>query len=228
MVEATDNRLLLLVQRIERISEEIKGLQDDRKDVYAEAKAVGYDAATIRKLVQRRAMDSQVRAETDLLLETYEAALGGGEDPAVDRDAESAALAHAILAEQIEGIADGEQAARLIDHVAYLLDVRAEIALLRTQEAYRKKVAKEEGFLPKQISAVVRWIEKCAKHGTDMMRAGEATFQMYRGTVEGRGITRQPASDDPKLQQIAGGGRSAAKDRALAQTMAWLETGMGN
>lgn len=43
MAEATDDRLRLLIERVERLEEEKKGIGDDIKDVYAEAKAVGYD-----------------------------------------------------------------------------------------------------------------------------------------------------------------------------------------
>ena len=46
-----DDRLRTFVERIERISAEIAGLQEDRRDVYAEAKAVGYDAAVLRMVV---------------------------------------------------------------------------------------------------------------------------------------------------------------------------------
>ena len=38
-----DDRLRLLIERVERLDEERKGISDDIRDVYAEAKAVGYD-----------------------------------------------------------------------------------------------------------------------------------------------------------------------------------------
>ncbi len=41
MTEATDNRLLLLIERIERLNAEKKGIADDVRDVYNEAKSVG-------------------------------------------------------------------------------------------------------------------------------------------------------------------------------------------
>lgn len=76
MAEATDNRLRLLVERIERLVEERRGITADIRDVYAEAKAVGYDAKVLAQVVKRRAMNADDRAEQDLILETYETALG--------------------------------------------------------------------------------------------------------------------------------------------------------
>ena len=70
------DRLKLLIERIERLEEEKKGIADDIKDVYAEAKAVGYDPKTMRQVVRLRKMDNADRREQDDLLETYKAALG--------------------------------------------------------------------------------------------------------------------------------------------------------
>lgn len=69
-------RLKLLIERIERLEEEKKGIADDIRDVYAEAKAVGYDPKIMRKVVSLRKMDNNDRREQDDLLETYKAALG--------------------------------------------------------------------------------------------------------------------------------------------------------
>ena len=76
MAENTDDRLRLLIERVERLEEEKKGIQDDIKDVYGEAKAVGYDAKIMRQIVRLRKMKPDDRSEQDMLLETYKAALG--------------------------------------------------------------------------------------------------------------------------------------------------------
>lgn len=76
MAEATDDRLRLLIERIERLEEERKGISDDIRDVYAEAKAVGYDAKIMRQIVRLRKMKPDDRAEQETILETYKAALG--------------------------------------------------------------------------------------------------------------------------------------------------------
>lgn len=73
---ATDDRLRLLIERIERLEEEKKGIADDIRDVYAEAKAVGYDAKIMRQIVKLRKMKPDDRAEMEMLLDTYKAALG--------------------------------------------------------------------------------------------------------------------------------------------------------
>lgn len=226
----SDDRLRLLVERIERINEEIAGLQDDRKDVYAEAKAVGYSPATIRAVIARRAMKPDDRAEADMLLETYEAALGGLAEPVrpVDPSEASRKLAIAILAEQVEGIGDPAKAAALGEHVAAILDIRAEIVLLRAQEKARKALAASEGFDTPALTRVVRWIEKVAKHGADAMRAGEALFQLYRGTVEGRGGPAAPApvKFDPAAEKTRKTGAAASKN--AARNAAWLQSGLGD
>ncbi len=69
-------QLRLFIERIERLEEEKKGIADDVKDVYAEAKSNGYDTKTMRKVIALRRMESHVRQEADALLETYRNALG--------------------------------------------------------------------------------------------------------------------------------------------------------
>lgn len=51
--EPTDNQLRLFIERIERLEEEKKGIADDIRDVYAEAKSQGYDAKIMRQIVRR-------------------------------------------------------------------------------------------------------------------------------------------------------------------------------
>jgi len=75
-VEATDDRLRLLIERVERLTEEKKGISDDIKDVYAEAKAVGYDTKIMRKMVKLRKQSRDARMEEEMLTETYKAAIG--------------------------------------------------------------------------------------------------------------------------------------------------------
>ena len=72
------DELRLLIERIERLEEEKKAIADDVRDVYAEAKARGYDPKTMRSVVRLRKMESHVRQEAEALLDTYKAALGLG------------------------------------------------------------------------------------------------------------------------------------------------------
>lgn len=76
MAETTDDRLRLLIERIERLEEEKKGIADDIRDVYAEGKAVGYDTKMMRQVVRLRKMEPNERREMEMILETYKAALG--------------------------------------------------------------------------------------------------------------------------------------------------------
>ena len=74
--QATDDRLRLLIERVERLEEEKKGIADDIRDVYAEGKAVGSDVKMMRQIVRLRRMKPDDRREMEMLLETYKAALG--------------------------------------------------------------------------------------------------------------------------------------------------------
>lgn len=76
------DQLRLFVERIERLEEEKKGIADDIRDVYAEAKANGYDTKTLRQVVRLRKQDSAERQEQEALLDLYLHALGmaPGED----------------------------------------------------------------------------------------------------------------------------------------------------
>lgn len=76
MTDAANDRLRLLIERIERLEEEKKGIGDDINDVYSEAKAAGYDAKIMRQIIRLRAMKPDDRREMEAVLETYKNALG--------------------------------------------------------------------------------------------------------------------------------------------------------
>lgn len=69
-------RLKSFLDRVERLEEEKKGLADDIKDIYAEAKGVGFDVKTMRKILKLRKMETEKRREEEELLELYKAAIG--------------------------------------------------------------------------------------------------------------------------------------------------------
>jgi uncharacterized protein (UPF0335 family) len=75
MTVAAD-QLRLFIERIERLTEEKQGIADDIKDVFAEAKANGYDVQTMRRVIALRKMEAHTRQEATALLETYCDALG--------------------------------------------------------------------------------------------------------------------------------------------------------
>lgn len=70
------DQLRLLIERIERLEEEKRGIADDIKDVYSEAKSTGFDVKTMRTIIRLRRMEKHHRDEADALLETYRTALG--------------------------------------------------------------------------------------------------------------------------------------------------------
>ncbi len=65
-----------LIERIERLEEEKKGIADDIKEVYAEAKGRGFDTKAMRTIIRLRAKPPQEREEEESILELYKQALG--------------------------------------------------------------------------------------------------------------------------------------------------------
>jgi uncharacterized protein (UPF0335 family) len=223
----SDSRLEEHVLAIEAINDEIAHLVDARRLRYQMLKDEGYSAPTARAVIARRKQDPSIRVERDMLLDIYERALNGEQVAIPDQRQDQRELAIAILAEQIEGIGDPAQARALVEHVAVILDIRAEIALLKEQEKARKALAKAEGFDAPALTRVVRWIEKCLKHGADAMRAGEAVFHLYRGTVgDAPPSSTGPVKFDPVAEKAAR--PSAAASKNAARNAAWLNTGLGD
>lgn len=71
-----NGQLKSIVERIERLGEEIKGLREDQREIYSEAKGVGFDVKVLRKVIAIRKQDASARAEQAAIMETYLAALG--------------------------------------------------------------------------------------------------------------------------------------------------------
>lgn len=69
-------RLRSFIERIERLEEEKAAFAEDIKEVYAEAKGVGFDAKTMRKVIGLRKLDAEKRREADELLDLYKSAIG--------------------------------------------------------------------------------------------------------------------------------------------------------
>ncbi len=69
-------QLRAVVERIERVEEEIRDLNADKSDIYKEAKGNGFDAKAIRKIVSLRHMDRDNRREEEEILDLYLNALG--------------------------------------------------------------------------------------------------------------------------------------------------------
>ncbi len=75
-VDVTSERLKSFIERIERLEEEKKGIADDIKDVFAEAKGTGFDVKIMRQVIRLRKMEANDRQEQEELLDVYMRALG--------------------------------------------------------------------------------------------------------------------------------------------------------
>ena len=69
-------RLKSFIERVERLEDEKTAITDDIKEVYAEAKGVGFDVKTLRKVISLRKLDEEDRKEADELLDLYKSAIG--------------------------------------------------------------------------------------------------------------------------------------------------------
>tara|TARA_B110000196_G_C21060434_1_gene622095 strand:- start:149 stop:415 length:267 start_codon:yes stop_codon:yes gene_type:complete len=76
ITQSKDDRLKSLIERVERLEEEKNNLLADIKEVFSEAKGLGYDPKIMRKVLIIRKMDIDERLEQEALLETYRSALG--------------------------------------------------------------------------------------------------------------------------------------------------------
>ena len=76
LTQSAQEKLRQLVARIERLEEEKKGIADDIKETYAEAKATGFDAKVLRQVVRLRKTDRAKREEQEQVLDLYMLALG--------------------------------------------------------------------------------------------------------------------------------------------------------
>lgn len=75
--EVARDQLRQFVERVERVEAEIKELNADKSDIFKEARALGFDVKTLKKIVSKRKLDDHTRDEQDALFETYWNALHG-------------------------------------------------------------------------------------------------------------------------------------------------------
>lgn len=69
------DRLKSLIERIERLEEEKKGIASDIRDIFAEAKSAGFDVKIMRVVLKLRKMNAADRDQQEMLTETYRKAL---------------------------------------------------------------------------------------------------------------------------------------------------------
>lgn len=70
------DQLKAFVERVERLEEEQKAINDDKKDVYGEARSMGFDVKILKRVIALRRKDPDQRLEEEAILDTYLRALG--------------------------------------------------------------------------------------------------------------------------------------------------------
>lgn len=75
--EVAQDQLRAFVGRVERLEEEIKALNEDKADVYAEAKSNGFDVKVLKRVIAERRRDPSERSEAETIFELYWQAVGG-------------------------------------------------------------------------------------------------------------------------------------------------------
>lgn len=73
---AASEQLRLFIERVERLEEEKKGIAEDVKDVFSEAKGMGFDTKIMREIIRLRKLKPDDLRERNALIQTYAEALG--------------------------------------------------------------------------------------------------------------------------------------------------------
>ena len=76
-VELAGDKLRAIVERIEHLEDEIRELNETKKEIYLEAKSNGFDVKVLREVVRLRKQDQKEREELDELLDVYLRAIKG-------------------------------------------------------------------------------------------------------------------------------------------------------
>ena len=74
--EVATDRLRLLIERVENLEEEKKGITEDIKDVYIEAKSAGFDTKAMKQIVRLRKKEKAEREAEEAMIDLYKEALG--------------------------------------------------------------------------------------------------------------------------------------------------------
>ena len=70
------DRLRSIIERVERLEDERKALGSDIRDVFTEAKCVGFDVKVIKQLLKLRKQEPAEVEEQETILDAYRRALG--------------------------------------------------------------------------------------------------------------------------------------------------------
>lgn len=64
-------RIRSIIERVEQLDEEIKGLMEGKKEAFAEAKGEGLDVKILKEILKLRKLDQDERDEHETLLDVY-------------------------------------------------------------------------------------------------------------------------------------------------------------
>lgn len=227
MIGSATEVLRLLVDRLKRLFEERKGINDDIKGVFAEAKAQGFDARMLREAITRSDMDPAILRERDAILDTYEAALGTGAYASAEQElVEGDDGVHRPLSEVrlLELLtrgpeiwpedAEGSYLLQVIEAVEALMDHRAEInARIRVI----LKGAEETGLMAKGIRVIIQ--QRAMDPDKRLHLEGVVAAYRHVLGIEGpTGPVRLPPPPAPGA--IAAPKRLTAKEKQFREAMA--------
>jgi uncharacterized protein (UPF0335 family) len=80
-------KIRAFVERIENIDTELQELNEQKKEVFAEAKAEGFDVKILKEIIKLRKQDQDERDEHDSLLDLYMRAMEQAEPDKVKKAA---------------------------------------------------------------------------------------------------------------------------------------------
>ncbi len=210
-----DDRLRGLVKAIQSYNQEIGDAMEGRRGVYEQAAAMGYDRKTIRNLVRRLGMNPADRDAADELLAQYEAEMGVTGRASAHADAGPPTKREKFVAPPNS---TSEEQLRAI--ISKVLELRAERVEMRNTIALELKKARAAGFDPRKITEACLWLEKCDKHGRDIMLASEELFQIYREIGDGPQPAPTIEGDSKLVAMFAGAAQPEKKAPTLKQRQA--------
>jgi uncharacterized protein (UPF0335 family) len=78
-IEIPGNRILSFIERLEHVEEELKALNEGKKEIFAEAKGEGFDVKVLKEILRLRKQDQDERDEQESLLDLYLRAIKGAQ-----------------------------------------------------------------------------------------------------------------------------------------------------
>ena len=83
-VEIPGSRILSFIERLEQIDEELKALNEGKKEIFLEAKGEGFDVKVLKEILRLRKLDQDERDEQESLLDLYLRAIKSAEPSLAD------------------------------------------------------------------------------------------------------------------------------------------------